>query len=115
MLAPFVFADFDEYKERHWQHHRCLGVEGETKDAYLIAIRGAMLLWFFLRCLAGVEAARKSFGQTTLRTETRPQGSARNWLLRVLVVQPVLGGGLFVTALAGQSAWPRALVVGAAA
>src|SRR5436305_1797485 len=41
VLGPLAFADFDAYRERHWAHHRNLGLDGDTKDAYLVDIRGS--------------------------------------------------------------------------
>ena len=35
-----VFTDFDAYRRRHWDHHRHLGVDGDTKDAYPSVISG---------------------------------------------------------------------------
>ena len=119
VLAPLVFADFDGYKERHWQHHRCLGIEGETKDTYLIDIRRGKLITYFLRCLTGIEAAKKFFGQSKEDPEIavgthRPQ-SGGNWILRVLVVQGIFSASLFLTALAAQQNFFRALVISVAA
>ena len=30
LLGPLVLADFDAYRERHWAHHRNLGLDGDT-------------------------------------------------------------------------------------
>src|SRR5262245_23559045 len=40
VIAPMVFADFAGYRRRHWDHHKFIGVVGETKDTYLISITG---------------------------------------------------------------------------
>jgi fatty acid desaturase len=84
VLGPLVFADFDGYRQRHWDHHRRLGVDGDTKDAYLVDIRGRALLALLVRSLRLEEAARK------LRVQRRSPSSApgsRAWLVRTAVVQ----------------------------
>jgi fatty acid desaturase len=119
VLAPLVFADFDGYKERHWQHHRCLGVEGETKDTYLIDIRGAKLITYLLRCVTGAESAKKFLGQSKGDPEiaivTRRPQARGNWMVRVLIVQAIFSASLFLTALAGHQTFLRALVISVAA
>src|SRR4030095_12576925 len=63
-----VLANFDSYRRRHWDHHRFVGVEGETKGTYLIDIQGKNLLWFWCRCAFMIEAVRRFAGQTDSRT-----------------------------------------------
>ncbi len=115
VLAPLVFADFDGYKARHWQHHRCLGVEGETKDTYLIDIRGARILRLFVRCLCGIEALGKFTGQSTALVESQGQDVRRHWLVRVAVTQGILISALLLTALGGQRSLAEAVLSAAAA
>src|SRR5947209_40887 len=40
VLGPLAVTDFDAYRWRHWEHHIHLGVDGDTKDAYLVDIHG---------------------------------------------------------------------------
>lgn len=88
IIAPLVFADFDGYRNRHWDHHKMLGVDGETKYAYMIDIRQSSLWKFFLfRCLLLQEALSKFFSQTgTASQSARVKGSQR-WLARVFIFQ----------------------------
>ncbi|HEY3160317.1 MAG TPA: fatty acid desaturase [Vicinamibacterales bacterium] len=115
VLAPLVFADFDGYKARHWQHHRCLGVEGETKDTYVIEIHGTKVLRLLLRCLSGAEALRKFSGHQTRQDEGRQPDTSNGWYLRVVVVQALLAGVLSLAALAGHRSWQAAFVSAVAA
>jgi len=115
VLAPLVFTDFDGYKARHWQHHRCLGVDGETKDTYLIDIRGFKLLRLLLRCLSGVQALGKFAHQSTVIVKDSQPPARGRWLLSVTIVQAVLASALFLTALAGRPTLQSALVSAAAA
>jgi fatty acid desaturase len=97
VLTALVLTDFAAYRRRHWDHHRFVGEEGDTKDAYLLDLRGWRMLGFLLRCLTLREAARKfsSIGGTA-------QPASSRWILRALLGQAVLMGGLFLVALAGQ-------------
>ena len=47
------------YRQRHWKHHTNLGVDGDTKDAYLVDIHGWQLPSVFLQCLSLQMAVRK--------------------------------------------------------
>jgi fatty acid desaturase len=82
VIGPMVFANFDSYRRRHWDHHRFAGVEGETKDTYLIDIQGKNLFWFWCRCAFMIEALRKFAGQADPRA-TADGGGLKIW--RVLV------------------------------
>jgi fatty acid desaturase len=126
VLAPLFFADFDGYRERHWDHHRFLGVEGETKDTYLIDIRGSRVVALFVRSLLCVEALKRLTKQTGDRvsddsgaakavTSGKAKGIA--WLMRIAVVQGIMSGSVFLTGvLAGfdvrTALWQGALVYG---
>jgi fatty acid desaturase len=115
VLAPLVFADFDGYKARHWQHHRCLGGDGETKDTYLIDIHGIKLLWLLLRCLSGAAALGKFAHQSSSKDDAQQAPSRAAWLRRVAVVQATLAAVLFLAARAGQPSFQSALVSAIAA
>ena len=103
LLGPLVFADFDGYRDRHWAHHRHFGAEGDTKDTYLISIRGWRLPWLVLRCLALREAGRRWLVLT--RQGAPPPGA----LGRTLLVQAVLSSSLLAVALAVHPDAPAAL------
>src|ERR1044071_6613797 len=32
IVGPLLLADFDGYRRRHWEHHKHLGEDGDTKD-----------------------------------------------------------------------------------
>jgi fatty acid desaturase len=107
-IAPFVFADFDGYRDRHWAHHKHIGEAGDTKDTYLIDIRGAGLLRAFLRCILMIEAASKFLRQAP-RDGSRPASNA--WLLRVTLLQALFGSSLLATAwIATQGNWRNTIV-----
>jgi fatty acid desaturase len=127
VLAPLVFADFDGYRERHWDHHRFLGVDGETKDTYLIDIRGGRVFTLLVRSLLCVEALKRFTKQTgggaavddEAASKARTSGKAKGvaWLVRVALVQALVSGTLFLTGLlAGfdvvTALWQGALVYG---
>lgn len=112
VLGPFAVTDFDGYRWRHWKHHTHLGINGDTKDAYLVDIGGIKLIVFLVRCLTLAEALRK-FRHQVVADEVRNQkpSSPAEWLSRT-----VLWHGLFFTSLllvAGAAAgrpWPRAFI-----
>lgn len=95
ILGPLSFADFDGYRSRHWAHHRNLGVEGETKDAYLVSIYGADLLKLFSRCLLAVEAFKKLRHQTEIKAEiNEPRPTAFRWLIGTAIGQAIFFASL---------------------
>jgi len=59
ILGPLFFADFESYKLRHWDHHKFLGKDGETKLTYFIDISGANLLIFIIKGLLLIEMIKK--------------------------------------------------------
>ena len=115
VVAPLVFADFDAYRRRHWDHHKFIGEEGETKDAYLIDIRGVGLVKAFARCALMVEAARKFFNQK-LGRDADPR-AGRKWLIDLAIFQLVFSISLLLTARAfnGDSGWGTAVYYAAVA
>jgi fatty acid desaturase len=96
LIGPMVLADFDSYRRRHWDHHRFVGVEGETKGTYLIDIQGKNLFWFWCRCALMIEAVRKFVGQSNARAESDGEGTP---IGRVLVFHVVLLISLFAVSL----------------
>lgn len=93
VLGPLALADFDAYRERHWAHHRNLGTDEDTKDAYLVDIRGAGGLRLLARCLTLREAARKFGSQSPATGEELPLGDGVGrgaTLVRTAVAQAVL-------------------------
>ena len=96
VLAPLMFADFDQYRLLHWAHHRDLGGHDDPKYSYSVDIRGYRLARFLLTCLIGAEAVRKFFYQQ----RSVKKSSSPLWILRVLVFQSV-----FVVSLVGTAYW----------
>jgi fatty acid desaturase len=117
ILGPLALTDFDEYRRRHWKHHTNLGIDGDTKDAYLVPIQGLKLVWFALRCMTLQEALRK-FNHQTL--EDAPTGQRRSnsmlWLARTILVQTLFLASLMLVALkATHRQWPRDILFAATA
>lgn len=115
VIGPLLFTDFDGYRWRHWEHHTHLGVDGDTKDTYLVNIRGTYLFRLLLRCLTLVEAFRK-FGVQTVVYKDRGQEPSKP---AILLGRAVLVHSLFFASLvlfAGPAArrpWPKALLIAA--
>ena len=109
LLGPLVFADFDGYRRRHWDHHRHFGLPEDTKDAYLIELRGPGLRALLLRSLVLAEAGKKLRVQQV--PAAGPRGEASGWLVRTACVQAGLLLSLAVVAFASNPGRPgRALV-----
>jgi fatty acid desaturase len=116
VLAPLVLADFDSYRDRHWQHHKRLGEPDDTKDTYLVDVRGWASAALLGRCLIMVEAARKFAHQ--LHTKTPASGLRRGGghaLARIVVVHAAFASSLLAIAWAAQRDFSRALSSAAAA
>ena len=96
VLAPLMFADFDQYRLLHWAHHRDLGGRDDPKYSYSVDIRGYRLARFLLTCLIGIEAVRKFYYQR----QSVKKSSSLLWIFRVLVFQSV-----FVTSLVATAYW----------
>jgi fatty acid desaturase len=115
LLGPLLFADFDGYRRRHWEHHKHLGVAGDTKDAYLIRISGASVLAMLLGCLLFREALHKIELQTGERSVNTIEGS-RIWMLRTMVVQMLfLASVILVVGRFGRHGWSQEILLTAAA
>ncbi len=120
VLGPLSFADFDGYRERHWAHHRNLGLDGDTKDAYLVDIRGVGILRLLVRCLSLREAARKFGGQASAAPggEELPLGEGLGLgaaLVRTAVVQSILVASVLAVATLSHDGTSRILVAAALA
>jgi fatty acid desaturase len=97
ILAPLVVGDFDSYRQRHWDHHRFVGEQGDTKDAYLIDLKGSGLGRLLLDCLSLRAALEKR--AATDPGDDRP-GAGRAWLGRALVFHACFAAVLLLVALA---------------
>ena len=75
-----ALADFDAYRQRHWAHHKNLGLETDTKDAYLVELGGSGTVQLLLRCLSLREAGRKLAHQGVAPAgEEHPVARGRRW------------------------------------
>lgn len=99
ILGPLALADFDSFRQRHWDHHRNLGAPDDPKTIYHLDIRGLRILALAVRCLFLVEAVRKFFHQTAHDDEPAP-GTSLKWVLRVLPIQALFGGSILLMAAA---------------
>lgn len=111
VLGPLALANFDGYRWRHWKHHTHFGIDGDTKDAYLVDIQGTKLIMFFVRCLTLGEALRK-FQHQTAENETRTKKAIHPfpWLARTAIFHALFLFSLFW--LAGPATgrpWPQAV------
>ncbi len=100
VLGPLSLADFDGYRQRHWDHHRRLGQPDDPKLTYHTDIHGGHLLSLAFRCLTLVEAARKFRHQTDTHDDEPAPGNSLAWVLRVLVVHALFAGSLLAVAWA---------------
>jgi fatty acid desaturase len=118
LLGPLVLADFDGYRQRHWKHHIHLGVDGDTKDAYLVDIHDRNLLTLFLRCLFLRMAVRKF--QMQVEPTPGPERAtprSKQWVARTMALQAVFFLAILMVAgpLAGRAVWPQGLLIASAA
>jgi fatty acid desaturase len=110
LLGPLLLADFDGYRERHWKHHTHLGVDGDTKDSYLIDIRNIGLVRLFLECLSLQAAVQKFRKQVSVESsDVLPRAG---WIKRTALVQAGLLGILVLLAgpISGRVLWPWGLL-----
>ena len=112
VLGPLLFADFDAYRQRHWDHHRYLGVDGETKDTYTVDIRGWRVGLLLLRCLSTGVAIAKFRGQSST---TQPAPRGLTWLSSLAVWQgAVVSSAVVVAWMARPADGPGSAVMRAA-
>ena len=106
ILGPLVASDFDVYRQRHWDHHRFVGAENDTKDAYLLDVRGPREQLFFLRCVTLIEAVRKFTATRGVGTDATGAAARRatgnHWILRTALFQAVFLSSLVATAAAAR-------------
>jgi fatty acid desaturase len=109
IIAPLLFTNFEIYRKRHWEHHKHLGVEGETKDAYLIEIKGRHIILLFLRCLFLIEAVKKFTKQLNSIVTDDLYQKDHAWAFRTLLIQIVFFLSLAAAAYSfGFNDWPMA-------
>ncbi len=119
LLGPLVVTDFEAYRARHWQHHRELGLPGDTKFTYRMGLEPRALTRFVLRCLLLREALGKL--QHTSGLDRASAASAAPaarplplWLVRAALVQALLVGSLLATAYAFREPGSAPALVSAA-
>src|SRR5437773_3780319 len=96
LVAPLVFANFETYRRRHWDHHKFIGVDGETKETYLIGINKWRILGLLARCLLMSEAANKFLKQTKSNKGSEPND--RRWISNILLLQSIFASSLLAAA-----------------
>ncbi len=99
VLGPILSADFDAYRERHWGHHAYLGTERDTKEIYLLNIRGFRVVTLLLRSVLLTEAwgkIRMQVGQGA-RAQARPAGLPA-WMWRAVPAHMLIVGGMAAAA-----------------
>jgi fatty acid desaturase len=90
VLGPLSLADFDAYRRRHWAHHKNLGLDGDTKDAYLVRLGGGHGLRLLLNCLTLKEAVGRMAHQSLAPAGDEQPVARGAALARTAVVQVVL-------------------------
>ncbi len=100
ILGPLSLTDFDDYRKRHWDHHRNLGADDDPKYAYRVDLRGVRFALVLVKCLLGVEALRKFVFQLKNKSSTSIDGGVKSyrWLLRAFLFHVALASVLFVVA-----------------
>jgi fatty acid desaturase len=109
-IAPLLIADFESYRKRHWAHHKFLGVEGETKDAYLIDIHGKNLFLLFIRSLFMLEMLKKLSKQINAGTPQETIETHYPWVRTTILFQTVFFATILFSAYLGHPSWPEALI-----
>ncbi len=102
ILGPLALADFDAYRQRHWAHHKNLGLETDTKDAYLVELGGSGTVRLLLRCLGLREAGRKLAHQGVAPAGEEHPVARGPALARTAVVQAVVAGVALAVAAAAH-------------
>lgn len=112
LLAPLVLSDLDDYRERHFQHHRLLGSADDPKLVYRENIRGWRVVWFFLRCVSMVEGVRLLQNGKQDRAAPAKANGRLAAFARIALVQSLFLASIGLTAaLVHREPWPALLSV----
>ena len=98
ILGPLALADFDTFRQSHWDHHRHLGESDDPKTTYHMDIRGHRFLALVGRCLTLVEAVRKFRLQADRQDGEPAPGKSLRWILRVFLAQSLFAGSVLALA-----------------
>ncbi len=112
LIAPLMIADFESYRKRHWAHHKYLGVEGETKDAYLIDIHGNNIFLLLIRSLFMLEMLKKFSKQINTGTSRKTIETDYPWVRTTILFQTIFFATILFTAYLGHPFWQEALIHG---
>lgn len=104
ILAPLFISSFDTYRDRHWDHHRRLGEDDDTKDVYLVNIVGWNLFRLAVTCLLGKVAVQRFVGQFRAPSGNEGQVQAGSVAVRTAVFQGLVIAMLVVIG-AVSSSW----------
>ena len=98
ILGPLFFSDFESYKLRHWDHHKFLGKDGETKFTYFIDIKGSNFLIFIIKGMLMIELIYKIKNLFKVSSRVKKKEQSIFPVLRILVFQSFLLISLFIVA-----------------
>lgn len=93
LLAPLVFTDFVDYRQRHWEHHRELGTPKDPKLVYRTNLQGLGLLALAARCAIGLEAVKRLTERPEQPTQSTTKKSAA-LTPRLIIVHALFAGSL---------------------
>ena len=109
LLAPLFMADFDAFRQRHWQHHRELGQDGDPKYTYRMNVSGWRFPLFVLSTLTLFEGVRRSIYQSGKLSGSTAE-SGKQALIAIFVTQTVFFLSVAVVAwFAHPDSWQGAL------
>ncbi len=121
LLGPMALADFESYRQRHWEHHRSLGTDVDPKYVYHTSIRGWKLPMLFIKCLVLFEPAQR-FTANLRGGNTKAAGSEfsspepadTRWVGRAILFHVLLTASLAGVTLAWREGNPVRVVAEAA-
>jgi fatty acid desaturase len=110
LLAPLFLADFEAFRQRHWAHHRELGLAEDPKYTYRIDVRGSNFTKLVVSSLLLVQGLRRVDYQSGQQSASTGR-SATQALSAIVLVQTGLVVVLVAIARAGHAdSWTAALV-----
>jgi len=103
VLGPMALADFESYRQRHWEHHRSLGTDVDPKYVYHTPIRGWRLPLLLVKCLVLFEPVKRF--ATNIRSGKGEIGAPpldRKWVGRTIAFHALLTASLAGIALVAR-------------
>jgi len=96
ILGPMALADFESYRQRHWEHHRSLGTDADPKYVYRTPIRGWGLQVLLVKCLSLFEPVQRFRMNARVAATKDSAVPDRRWIGRAILFH-----SLFVATLGG--------------